>query len=131
MNTFDKTITVNGEETELHFRLTLSGQQKLKKKYNETALATLFNAIDDAEILSAVMTEALSYKGNENVIKDGAEVYDLLVDSGMAGVEDFADFAMGIGVASGLVSRKQADAMIKRAQGIFEEAIEEADEKNR
>lgn len=125
MNTYNINVNVNGEETEIKLRLTLGSQQKLKKKYNQTAMSTLYDAIDDAEVLANVMTEALTYKGNENQIKDGAELYDILVDNGYAGVEDFARLAMGIANSSGLVSERQAEATINRALGVVDEVLKE------
>ena len=123
MNAYTIRINIDGEEQEINLRLTLGAQEKLEKKYNQNAMATLYDAIDKASVLAAVMTEALNFKGNTNPVKDGAVLYDLLVDNGYAGVEAFAELSMGIAHASGLVSEKQAVATVNRAKGVVDEAL--------
>ena len=125
MNTYKLTLGSGKDATELNFRLTLGGQQALKKKYKESALSTLFSAVDDGEVLAVVMTEALSYKGNTNPITDGVEVYDLLVDEGYAGAEGFTEIAMNIAAASGLISQEQAEQVIAKAKGAMDKALDE------
>lgn len=130
-NTYD--ITVGGEEVKL--RLTWMGQMNLKKKYKAEALAVIFDAIADIEKAADVFTQALTYKGSENTIKKGEDLFDALVDDGMAGYEGMAKILSGIAVASGVITEKKADQivsyMIKQMDGTFDElGAEEAEVKN-
>lgn len=130
-NTYD--ITVGGEEVKL--RLTWMGQMNLKKKYKAEALAVIFDAIADIEKAADVFTQALTYKGSENTIKKGEDLFDALVDDGMAGYEGMAKILSGIAVASGVITEKKADQivsyMIKQMDGTFDELeAEEAEVKN-
>jgi hypothetical protein len=108
-------------------RLTLGGQINLKKRYpqaatgqdgSQTALNVIFASMDEPELMSGIFTEALNYGGNENAIKDGVELYDLLVDNGYSGSERFVPILTSIACVSGLLSegkKKAVDAMAERA----------------
>lgn len=127
MNAYTTKIKVDGKETKLSFRLTLKGQMALKEKYEESAVTTIMSSVDDAEKYATVLTEALNYKGNENTITDGEELYDILVDNGYAGTEDFMRLGVEIGVASGLLSKAQGEKIVKMAAGIIDDALDEAE----
>lgn len=124
----------NGKnEITLGLRINLKAQFELKKKYKEDAIASILSAVSDAEKMAYIFTLALSFDGNENPITDGVELYDLLVDNGYAGQEQFMELLTSIAFFSGLMSEKrkaQIDAYIK---GTVDEAFEEEfgeDEKN-
>ena len=120
----------NKQKVSVKLRLTLGGQKALKKKYDEPAMTTLLNAVQDAEIMVDVFNEALNYKNAENTITDGEELYDLLVDNDYKGIEAFTEIMMGIGEASGLFSKKQAESVIAASKGLVERAIEDEEVKN-
>ena len=119
----------NGQKVSVKLRLTLGGQKALKKKYDEPAITTLLNAVQDAEAMADVFNEALNYSGNDNTITDGEKLYDLLVDNKYKGIEAFTEVLMGIGEASGLLSKEQAESIVAASKGLVERAIED-EEKN-
>lgn len=135
-SSYDITLEKGDSRIKICLRLTLGGQINLKKKYKEatgadgvkTALNVIFAAMDDAEIMAGVFTEALCYPGNENTIKDGMELYDLMVDNGYCGSESFVPILTGIAVSSGLLSQDKKDAIDRMAQRKVEEEISAAQE---
>lgn len=129
MNKKTYTTSVNGITCNL--RLTIKGQLNLKKKYNENAVATIFNAIDDLDRQLDVITEALNYAGNENEIKTGEEFLDAFIDDGNCGQEAIAEVLASIARVSGLINDKQYDAIVKYVQNATEEVFAEFDEESK
>lgn len=135
MKTYDLTLT-NGKNTiTLGLRLNVAAQMALKKKYNEEAVSSLLSAVSDVEKMVYIFGLALSYKNNENAITDGAEFYDLLVDNGFAGQNEFMKILTSVAAASGLITAKQKKQIDAFAEGTTEEAFgevfgEDEDEKN-
>lgn len=121
--TYEKKLKIDGKNITARFRLTLGGQRALKEKYDSEMLNLIFQAIDNAEIMADIFGEALSYRGNENEITDGEEMYDILVDNGIAGVGDFAEILFGIATKSGLVSESDAQAFVNKAKGLMDDII--------
>lgn len=122
-------ITVGGEDVKL--RLTFLGQINLKKKHKAEALAVIFDGIADIEKAVDVFTQALTYKGNENTIKTGEELYDKLVDDGMTGYDGIAKILSGIAVHSGLITQQKADQIVAYMTTVMDaqfNALTEADE---
>lgn len=100
-------------------RLTLKGQKALMERSpGSPALACVMGAIDDAEDLVALLTEALNWEGNENPIHDGEELYDLLVDNGYAGNAAFMDLVFSIAHNAGLISWDEMNKL-QRATGVM------------
>ena len=122
-NVFEKKLKADGKNITAKFRLTLGGQRALKEKYDEEVMGIIFRAIDDPEIMADIFTESLNYRGNENQITDGEEMYDLLVDNGMAGVGDFSELLFGIATKSGIVSEEDAQSFIAKAKGLMGDII--------
>lgn len=122
-NVFERKLKIDGKNITAKFRITLGGQRALKEKYDGEVLNLIFQAIDNAEIMADVFTEALNYRGNENQITDGEEMYDLLVDNGCAGVGDFAEILFGIAAKSGIVSESDAQSFINKAKGLMDDII--------
>jgi len=122
--------------TTVSLRLTLGGQINLKKRHKvENALAVFFTAMDDPEVCADLLTEALNYTGNTNTIQDGAELYDLLVDSGYADSDDFVPLLTSIACISGLLSEARKEALDKLANRLADTSElfndeEETDAKN-
>lgn len=124
MRAYTLNLNDNGEKVEVSLRLTLGSQLALKKKYNENALATIFGALDDPEKMMAVFNQALNYKGNENTITDGEQLYDLIADNDLGGVSGFQKILSGIARESGLLSEKEKKTIDEQGEKLFE------DEKN-
>ena len=120
---YERKLKVDGKNIVAKFRITLGGQKVLKEKYDTEILNLIFQAIDNAEIMADIFGEALTYKGNENEITDGEEMYDVLVDNGIAGVGDFAEILFGIATKSGLVSESDAQAFVAKAKGLMDDII--------
>lgn len=129
MNRKVYTISVGGNTCAL--RLTIKGQLNLKKKYNENAVATIFNAIDDLDRQLDVITEALNYAGNENEIKTGEEFLDAFIDDEHYGQEEIATVLASIAKVSGLINDKQYEAIVKYVKEATDEVFAEFDEESK
>lgn len=128
MNVYKIKVKNENKTIDVSFRLTLKAQVELKNKYNESAMSTIFSAVDDAEKLADLLTQALNYKGNENTITDGEELYDILVDNGYVGTEKFMGLVVDIGTTSGLLTKEQGEKIVKMSSGLIDEALEEMEE---
>ena len=96
-------VKAGGEEFKL--RLTLSGQKNLQAKNPDVPiLALVMGAVDDPGDMEALLTEALSWDGNENSTHSGAELYDRLVDDGKRGSSAFMDLVLSIAHNAGLLT---------------------------
>ena len=76
----------------------------------------------------AVFKEALNYKDNDNTIKDGEELYDLIVDADMGGVSGFQKILTGIARESGLLTEKEMETINKKAETFVEDAFSDEDD---
>jgi hypothetical protein len=113
LNRGDELITVS-------LRLTTAGQITLKKHWNENTVSTLFGAIDDIEKFADVLTQALNYPGNQNVIRKGDELADLLADNDLLGIANKQKLMTAIGRASGILSEAEREKMDKNADKMFD-----------
>lgn len=111
--TYEITLTDDNDNAVIvNLRLTIGGQINLQTKFKkDNALNIIFDAIDNVQIMSAVLTEALNYAGNTNKIKTGTELYDMLVDNGFCGTTDFVNIMTNIALNSGLINKDQFDAI--------------------
>jgi len=137
MQTYDIDVIRGDETVTAQLRLTLKGQLNLQKRFHASNTSEiLLTAIDSPEKLAAVLGEALNYIGNTNEIKDGAELYDLLVDAGVRGDVGFAEIMTELGRHSGIfadevaegiqtMTRKTVEEGLKRLQGITPDTAEE------
>lgn len=95
-------VKAGGEEFKL--RLTLAGQKNLLAKNPDSAIMTIvMSAIDDPKDMDNLLTEALTWDGNENTIHSGEKLYDRLVDDGKSGTAFFAELVLGIAHNAGLI----------------------------
>lgn len=113
MKTLELKLKQDGKPIKVHLRLTARGQLNLKEEYNEEILATMMTAIDDIEKCIKVFDEALHYKNNDNVIEDGEELYDLLVDNETTGSSGIGKVLTDIAINSGIISKQQANSIVK------------------
>lgn len=122
-----------GETIPVSLRLGIGAQVQLKKKWKENTTNTLFNAIDDVERFIDVMDASLKFKGNENTIKTGEELIDLMAANDMLGMLAKQTLITSIGRASGLFSEDEKKKIDERAAKAVDGAFtdeEEPDEKN-
>ena len=121
-------VKAGGEEFKL--RLTLAGQKNLLAKNPDSAImAIVMSAIDDPLDMDNLLTEALTWDGNENTIHSGEKLYDRLVDDGKSGTVFFADLVLGIAHNAGLIddddrrkiSRGVVSKLKKGISGLFDE----------
>ena len=114
-------------------RLTLKSQKLLREKYpEESVMMAVMGAVDEPEAMEFLLTLALNFDGNDNEIRDGAELYDLMVDCGYSGQEDFLALAMDIAKNAGLVTQDDKDKLrrvvakqIRRGMDRLESAFED------
>lgn len=101
--------TADGGTVEVSLRLNLLAQKKLKAKYREDggSMQTLIKAMDDPERLCDVLTGSLGWAGNENTVKDGETLYELLADNEMLGRVGTTEVLTSIARASGIVNDKE------------------------
>ena len=83
--------------------------------------------INEIEKTVAVFDTALNYKDNDNVITDGEELYDLLVDNGTCGMDGFAKVLTDIAVASGIIKKDQANSLLKSVKDTYDNVFDEID----
>ncbi|MBE6959964.1 MAG: hypothetical protein E7448_04490 [Ruminococcaceae bacterium] len=121
-------VKAGGEEFKL--RLTLAGQKNLLAKNPDSSImAIVMSAIDDPQDMDNLLTEALSWEGNENTIRSGEKLYDRLVDDGKSGTAFFAELVLGIAHNAGLIDdndrRKIYRGIVSKLKrgidGLFEE----------
>lgn len=112
-------------DIQYRLRLTIRGQRNLAERFGEETLQTVLGAATDSRRMTALLEEALNWEGNENLVTDGAQFYDLLVDQGYSGQIQFSNLAFDIAASSGLVTEKQAQALkesvAKAVTAVFEE----------
>ena len=97
-------------------RLNIAKQMELKKKYKESTTQTLFGAIDDAEKFVEVLDACLNWAGNQNTIKKGTELADLMAANDLLGLMEKQKLITSIGRYSGIFSEKEKDAIDKSAE---------------
>ncbi len=105
----------DGKQVHIDLRLTTAGQITLKKHWQENTLSTLFEAIDDIERVSDVLTQALNWPGNKNTINKGDELADLMAMNGMLGIVAKQQIVTNLAKASGILSEEEKEAMDERA----------------
>lgn len=123
------------EEVVAKLRLGIGSQIKLNKKYNnEGTRQTLFASVDDPEKFVSVMDEALKWKGNDNTIRSGEELVDLMICNGMLGVFAQQEIVVQLGRVSGLFSEEEADRLLSSVRDDSKRALtkstEDDNEKN-
>lgn len=119
-------------DKEYKLRLTLKGQQKVKELDREApVMALVMSAVDDPEAMEVLLTEALNWEGNSNKIHSGAELYDMMVDNGYSGSEDFLEVVLGIAHNAGLLTeddRAKVERVTKKVIRSNMDALAKEDE---
>lgn len=127
-----KSYIVKAGGKEFKLRLTLAGQKNLQAQNpGVSIMALVMGAVDDPVDMEALLTEALSWDGNENPTCNGAELYDLMVDDGVCGTGAFMELVLNIAHNAGLINdaeRKKVQlAVERRMRQSFDQLIEEED----
>lgn len=123
-------VKIGGDEFKL--RLTLAGQKNLLAKNPDVPImALVMGAVDDPSDMEALLTEALSWEGNENPTCNGAELYDRMVDDGMCGTNAFMELVLNIAHNAGLINdaerSKVQRAVERRMTNSFDQLCEDDD----
>ena len=111
---YDLTINTPAGSDTIMLRLPFLSQSNLCKKYKTGTVQLLLDAATDNDVLVDVLTNSLTWKGNSNTVKDGAELVELLIDNGVI-TDDVsrANLMLNIAEASGVVSAEKRDTIIK------------------
>lgn len=111
---YDLTINTPAGSDTIMLRLPFLSQSNLCKKYKTGTVQLLLDAATDNDVLVDVLTNSLTWKGNSNTVKDGAELVELLIDNGVI-TDDVsrAKLMLNIAEASGVVSAEKRDTIIK------------------
>ena len=126
-----KSYIVKAGDKEFKLRLTLAGQKNLQARNpNVPIMALVMGSVDDPGDMEALLTEALSWDGNENPTCNGAELYDLMVDDGVRGT-GFMELVLSIAHNAGLINdaerTKVQRAVERRMAQSFEQLCEDDD----
>lgn len=106
--------TVPLGETTVSLRLTASKLQAYIKDNSNEAQSPLLAVLDAMESLkhkAALFTAALQYKGNDNKVKDGYELLDMMADTGMSTL-DVKNLIVEMAEQSGLVDHEDAASVL-------------------
>ena len=127
-----RSYIVKAGDKEFKLRLTLAGQKNLQAKNPDVPImALVMGAVDDPGDMEALLTEALSWDGNENPTCNGAELYDLMVDDGKCGTTVFMELVLNIAHNAGLINdaerKKVQRAVERRMAQSFEQLCEDDD----
>lgn len=127
-----RSYIVKAGDKEYKLRLTLTGQKNLQAKNPDVPImALVMGAVDDPGDMEALLTEALSWDGNNNPTCDGAELYDLMVDDGKCGTDAFMDLVLNIAHNAGLINdderKKVKRAIERRVKSSFDQLCEDDD----
>lgn len=112
-----------GEGKEFRLRLTVGAQRELKRQFQEETLETIFLSASDGERMCALLTAALNWPESGNSITDGEGLYDLLVDWGWHGQEQFGGLAFDLAAVSGLITDSQASQLKQALKAAVAEAF--------
>ena len=99
-------ITIGKEKFKL--RITAQGQKNLIQEHGKTFFALVSESMEPGGIgIVDILTEALNFKGNDNTVTDGAELYDLMIDAGYDQGRIFKT-VVETGKISGILSEEEA-----------------------
>lgn len=123
-------VKAGGEDFKL--RLTLAGQKNLQAKNPDVPImALVMGAVDDPADMEELLTEALSWEGNDNPTCSGAELYDRMVDDGKCGTNAFMELVLNIAHNAGLINNDEREkvqrAVERRMTRSFDQLCEDDD----
>ena len=106
-----KSLSLGG--TAVSLRLTARQLQAYIKEHGNEAQSPLLAVLDAVESLkrkAALLSAALQYKGNDNTVKDGYDLLDMLADAGYTDM-DIKLLIVNLAEQSGLVSGEDAQTV--------------------
>lgn len=122
-------ITVGKEKFKL--RITAQGQKNLIQEHGKTFFALVSESMEPGGVgIIDIFTEALNFKGNDNTVTDGDELYDLMIDAGYDQEKIFKT-VVETGKISGILSAEEAkifQSVTKNVKSSVFQKLEEAAE---
>lgn len=94
---------------------------------NASMMGIIMEAIDDPIAMSDLLTEALTWEGNPNKLRSGEDLYDLMVEDGYSGTEDFLDVVLGIAHNAGLLSEADCARVARSTKRMLRKGMEGLD----
>lgn len=104
-------VKLNGKNYQL--RITAGAQKELLKEKEKSFFEILFDCMTDSLNCIDVFDKALNFKGNENEIRTGEELYDEMVDAGYEGAERFYNVVLMTAKTSGIINEDQKKKLEK------------------
>lgn len=104
-------VKLNGKNYQL--RITAGAQKELLKEKEKSFFEILFDCMTDSLNCIDVFDKALNFKGNENEIRTGEELYDEMVDAGYEGAERFYNVVLMTAQTSGIINEDQKKKLEK------------------
>lgn len=104
-------VKLNGKNYQL--RITAGAQKELLKEKEKSFFEILFDCMTDSLNCIDVFDKALNFKGNENEIRTGEELYDEMVDAGYEGTERFYSVVLMTAQTSGIINEDQKKKLEK------------------
>lgn len=108
-----KTLDMLVGETTVSLRLTASKLEQYIKTFSNEAQSPLLAVLDAMESVkrkAGLFTAALQYKGNDNTVKDGYVLLDMLADEGYTPLKT-QQLIIQLAEVSGLVDPDDADSV--------------------
>lgn len=92
---------------------------------NPSMMGIIMEAIDDPVAMSDLLTEALSWEGNQNKTHSGEKLYDELVEVGYVGTEKFLDLVLAIAHNAGLLSEDDCNKVARSTKRMLRKGMED------
>lgn len=108
-----RSYEVKLNEKKYQLRITAGAQKELLKEKEKSFFEILFDCMTDSLNCIDVFDKALNFKGNENEITTGEELYDEMVDAGYEGAERFYLVVLMTAQTSGIINEDQKKKLEK------------------
>lgn len=133
MKTYDLILRDGDETISVSMRLTGSALRRLENDVRfgkKSANEIISIAMTRISCAMAIFDNALTYKGNENTVKDGETLFDLMAENDMAGEAGIAMTVVEIARVSGIFSEEAYKQVVKNIHSAYDETTEEQTEEN-
>lgn len=124
MKTYDLYLLDNGEDVSVSLRLTGNAIKQLENdvRFGKVSAGEIMKlGMDRISCTMAILDKALNFKGNENKVKDGESLFDLLTENGCGGETNIVRLVIEIARVSGIFSNKVCEQLYKAVEGAFDE----------
>ena len=95
------------------------------KDPNASMMGIIMEAIDDPVAMKDLLTEALSWEGNQNKTHSGEKLYDELVEVGYVGTEKFLDLVLAIAHNAGLLSEDDCAKVARSTKRMLRKGMDD------